>query len=68
VGLWFLLMTAETLQALWRVKVLSLCIGDEFARDVGVFTGLLIILLITFAWIGSIPTHDARTLPRVGTT
>ena len=68
VGLWFLLMTAETLQALWRVKVLSLCIGDEFARDVGVFTGSLIILLITFACIGCIPTHDARTLLRVGTT
>ncbi len=58
VGLWFLLMAAETLQGLWRVKVLAIWIGDEFARDVGVFT----------ACIGWIPAHDARTLLRVGTT
>ena len=45
VGLWLLLMAAETLQGLWRVKVLGLWIGDEFAWDVGVFTGSLIILL-----------------------
>jgi hypothetical protein len=68
VGLWFLLMTAETLQGLRHVKVLSLWIGDEFVRDVGVFTGSLIILLITFSCIGWIPAHDARTLLRVGTT
>jgi hypothetical protein len=68
VGLWFLLMAAETLQGLWRVKVLALWIGDEFARDVGVFTGSLIILLVTFACIGWIPAHDAGTLLRVGAT
>jgi hypothetical protein len=55
VGLWFLLMTAETLQGQCRVKALALWIGDEFARDVGVFTGLLMILLITFACVGWIP-------------
>lgn len=30
---------------LWRVKMLAVWIGDEFARDVGVLTGSLIILL-----------------------
>ena len=68
VGLWFLLMAAETLQGLWRVKVLALWIGDEFARDVSVFTGSLIILLIAFACIDWIPAHDVRTLLRVGGT
>ena len=68
VGLWFLLMAAETLQGLWRVKVLAIWIGDEFARDVAVFTGYLIILLITFACIDWIPAHDVRTLLRVGAT
>jgi hypothetical protein len=68
VGLWFLLMAAETLQGLWREKVLALWIANTFARDVGVFTGSLIILLITFACIGWIPAHDARTLLRVGAT
>ena len=68
VGLWFLLMAAETLQGLWRVKVLTIWIGDEFARDVAVFTGSLIILLIAFVCIDWIPAHDARTLLRVGAT
>jgi hypothetical protein len=68
VGLWFLLVAAETLQGLWRVKVLAIWIGDAFARDVGVFTGSLIILLITLPCIDWIPAHDARTLLRVGAT
>ena len=68
VGLWVLLMTAETLHGMWRVKVLSVWLGDEFARDVGVFTGSLIILLITFACIDWIPARDARTLLLVGST
>ena len=61
-------MAAETLQGLWRVKVLALWMGDEFARDVVVFTGSLIILLITFACIDWIPARDTRTLLLVGST
>lgn len=66
VGLWLMLMAAETLHGLWRVKVLAIWLGDEFARDVAVFTGSLIILLITFACIGLIPARDVRTLLLVG--
>lgn len=68
IGLWLLLMVAETLQGLWRVKLLTVWIGDEFAKDVGVFTGSLIILLITFACIGWIPARRAWTLLLVGWT
>jgi hypothetical protein len=68
VGLWLLLMVAETLHGLWRVKVLAVWIGDEFASDVAVFTGSLIILLITFACIDWIPARDMRTLLLVGCT
>ena len=68
VGLWLVLMGAETLQGLWRVKVLAVWVGDDFARDVGIFTGSLIILLITFALIGWIPARDVRTLLAVGAT
>jgi hypothetical protein len=68
VGLWLLLMAAETLHGLWRVKVLAIWLGDEFARDVGVFTGSLIILLITFACIDWIPARDRRRLLRIGAT
>ena len=68
VGLWLVLMGAETLLGLWRVKVLASRVGDEFARDVGVFTGSLIILLFTFAFIDWIPARDAKTLLAVGAT
>lgn len=61
VGLWVLLMAAETLQGLWGVKVLAIWVGDEFARDVAVFTGSLIILLITLlVSIGSLPAIRGR--------
>ena len=68
VGLWLLLMAAETLHGLWGMKVLSVWLGDEFARDAGVLSGSLIILLITFACIDWIPARDARTLLLVGST
>src|SRR5215475_275895 len=68
VGLWVLLMSAETLLGLWYVKVLSIWLGEDFACEVGVFTGSLIILLVTFACIGWVPARDARTLLVVGVT
>jgi hypothetical protein len=68
VGLWFLLMIAESLHGAWRAKVLSLWIGDAAARDVSVFTGSLVILLITFACIGWIAARRTRTLLLVGLT
>jgi len=61
-------MLAETLHGLWRVKALALWIGDATARDVSVFTGSLVILLITLACIGWIPARSARTLVLVGFT
>ena len=61
-------MGAETLQGFWRVKVLAAWVGDDLARNVGVFTGSLIILLIVFAFIDWIPARDARTLLAVGAT
>jgi hypothetical protein len=61
-GLWVVLMLVETLQGLWRVKVLAIWIGEAAAREVSVFTGLLVILLITFACIGWISARSARTL------
>jgi hypothetical protein len=67
-ALWFVLMAAETLHGLWRVKVLAVWIGDDAARDVSVFTGSLVIALITWACIGWIPARNARTLLVVGFT
>lgn len=67
-ALWIILMLAETLHGLWRVKVLAIWIGDAAAREVSVFTGSLVILLITFAFIGWISARSAPTLLIVGTT
>jgi len=66
IGLWFVLMAAETLNGLWRAKVLALWIGDAAARNVSVFTGSIVILLITFACIGWIPAQRVRTLLLIG--
>lgn len=68
IGLWVLLMTAETLHGLWRVKVLSLWLGADFAGNIAVFTGSLIILLLVFICIDWIPARDVRTLLLVGLT
>jgi hypothetical protein len=67
-GLWFLLMAAETLQGLWRVKLLTGWLGDEFARDAGVFTGSLILLLIAFVCLDWIQARDRSTQLLVGST
>lgn len=61
-------MMAETLHRVWRVKVLTLWIGDTAARDVSEFTGSLVILLITLACVGWIAARSARTLVLVGLT
>ena len=68
IALWFLLMMAETLHGLWRARVLAVWIGDAAARDVSVFTGSLVILLVTWACIGWIPARSARTLLLLGFT
>ena len=67
-GLWFLLMAAETLQGLWYVKLLTVWLPGTKLCDVGVFTGSLIILLIVFVCLDWIPARDAPTLLLVGST
>lgn len=66
IGLWFLLMTAETLQGYWRAKVLARWMSDAASRDLSTFVGTLVILLITFACIGWFPARNARTLVQIG--
>jgi hypothetical protein len=65
-SVWLLLMSAEFVHGLWRMKVLALWLGDFPARQVCVFTGSLLILLITYACIPWIPATKTRTLLGVG--
>jgi hypothetical protein len=49
-------------------RSLAVWIGEAAAGDVAVFTGSIVILLITFACIGWIPARSVRTLLLVGLT
>ena len=59
-------MVTQTLNGLWSANVLALWIGDAAARDVSVFAGSIVILLIIFACIGWIPARSVRTLLLIG--
>lgn len=65
-AVWLLLMSAEFVHGLWRMKVLALWLGDFPARQVCVFTGSMLILLITYVCIPWIPATKTRTLLAVG--
>jgi hypothetical protein len=65
-GVWFLLMAAEVIHGVWRMKVLALWLGDFPARQVCVFTGSFLILCITYVCIPWIPATKTRTLLGVG--
>lgn len=52
---WLVIAVAETLHGILRVRFLNRRLGDRLARQVGVLSGSLIILLIgwfTVPWIG----------------
>jgi hypothetical protein len=54
-AVWCGIMLVETLHGILRVKILAPRVGDRRSRQLGVLTGSLLILAITFAmasWIG----------------
>src|SRR5689334_19316746 len=67
-ALWFLLISLECLHGLWRMKVLSLWIGDFPARQVCVFTSSALILFVTYVCIEWIPATETRSLLGIGLT
>ena len=53
---WVLIAAAEVLQGILRVQFLNRRVGDHRARQIGVFTGSAIILVIAWVlapWIGA---------------
>jgi hypothetical protein len=59
---WALIALAETLHGIARIRFLNRRLGDRRARQVSVFTGTLIILIIawfTVPWIGPESTMDS---------
>lgn len=55
---WLLIAVAETLHGILRVKFLNPLVGDRRARQVGVLTGTIIILLI--GWF-AVPWINPKT-------
>lgn len=54
--IWLVIAAAEVLHGILRVRLLNPRVGDRRARQIGVFTGSAIILVIAWAfspWIGA---------------
>jgi hypothetical protein len=65
-AVWLLLITAEVVHGIVRTLVLTPVVGDFRARQLGVFTGSLLILLITALTIRWIRASRPRTLLTIG--
>ena len=65
-AVWLLLITAEVVHGIVRTLVLTPVVGDFRARQLGVFTGSLLILLITALTIRWIRAGRPRTLLMIG--
>ena len=65
-AVWLLLITGEVVHGIVRTLVLTPVVGDFRARQLGVFTGSLLILLITALTIRWIRASWARTLLMIG--
>jgi hypothetical protein len=65
-AVWLLLITAEVVHGIVRTLVLTPVVGDFRARQLAVFTGSLLILLITALTIRWIHASRPRTLLIVG--
>lgn len=63
---WWLIALAEAIQGTLRARYLAPLTGDLASRQIGVFTGSLLILLVAMATIRWIGARDARSLLAVG--
>ncbi|SBO42120.1 hypothetical protein [Cyanobium sp. NIES-981] len=63
---WLLMMLAETLQGILRQKLLSPVLGDLPARQLGVLSGSLLVLLISWLARGWMGAASRPRLLRVG--
>lgn len=65
-AVWVLLMTAEVAHGILRTLLLTPAVGDFRGRQIGVFTGSLLILVITALTIRWIRARGPRTLVMIG--
>lgn len=63
---WLVIICAEILHGTARVTFLQPLTGDFRARQIGVFTGILIILAVSYLFVGWLRAADRRQLLGVG--
>jgi hypothetical protein len=66
-AVWFVLITVETVHGIARTVILQPWTGDFPARQIGVFTGSILILAVTYYFIDWIGARTHRDLALVGT-
>ncbi len=66
VAVWFILIAAESLHGTLRELLLKPYVGDFRARQIALFTGVLIILGVAYAFIRWIRAESTRALLLVG--
>ena len=64
---WLLIIVAETIHGIARTFLLEPLIGDFRARQVSVFTGAAMIVLITFVFVRWLKASGVRDFILVGT-
>lgn len=65
-AVWCVLMAAESANGIARTALLVPKVGDFRARQVGVFTGSLLILAITYLFVGWMQVHRTKSRILVG--
>jgi hypothetical protein len=66
VAVWLLIIVAESIHGTLRELLLKPYVGDLRARQIAVFTGMLIILVVSYAFIRWIRAETTRALLLVG--
>jgi hypothetical protein len=65
-AVWLILMLAESVHGVFRRLALEPWIGDFFARQISVFTGAALILIVSYLFIDWIRPRTARQLTLIG--
>jgi len=65
-AVWLLIMLVETVHGVVRTMALAPVVGDFAGRQIGVFTGSLLILAVTYLSIGWLRPGTGRMFAAVG--
>src|SRR5689334_6245362 len=67
-AVWLILLSAESIHGVFRRLILEPWIGDFSARQISVFTGAALILIVSYSLIDWIRPRTSRQLTLIGMT